>query len=261
MKKSVIGVFDSGIGGLTVLRELIKMFPHEDFLYVADQGHCPYGTKTPEQISERVKKVTGFLVSQNAKAIVIACNTASVRIASAREVTSVPVISVIQPTCKRAVQLTKNKKVAVLATRSTINSGVYQSLLEKSGITPVPLACSEFVEILENCTFDSPQGRAIVRGKLLEIKDGGMDVLIHGCTHFSLLEPQMREVLGDVTYVACGRPTGEELYRVLKENNLFCGGGGAGCVRILTTGSVEMAEKSMKWFKAAHTTVKKAVIE
>ena len=133
-KKQPIGVFDSGIGGLTVLEKLIQTFPNEDFLYVADQGHCPYGTKSQQEVGDRVEKVARYLVEHGAKAIVIACNTASLQIARARAITDVPVISVIQPTCAKAVSLTKNKKVAVLATVGTIRSGKYQQLLQEAGV-------------------------------------------------------------------------------------------------------------------------------
>lgn len=256
---SPIGVFDSGIGGLTVLEQLVKMFPHENFLYVADQGHCPYGTKTPEEIGNRVEKITRYLLSRKVKAIVIACNTASVRIARARAVTDIPVISVIDPTCAKAVGTTKNRKIAVLATESTIKSGVYQDMLIKSGVTPVPLACSEFVDYLEN--GGAVSGEKIVRDKLSQIKDCGMDTLIHGCTHFSLLEEEMKKVLGDINYIACGQPTGEYLKQILTQKNLVTGFTGNGTVEIYTTGDASRAEKTISWFKPAHSPLKRIEIE
>lgn len=257
-----IGVFDSGIGGLTVLEELIKKFPNEKFIYVADQGHCPYGTKTPEQISERVEKVTSFLLGKGAKAIVIACNTASVRIAAARALTDKPVISVINPTCERAVQSTKNNRVAVLATLSTINSATYQNLLKEAGVTPVPLACGEFVDFLENSDLNDPSGDKIVSSKLQAIKDSGIDVLIHGCTHFSLLEDRMRAFLGDkITYVACGAPTADYLEKILVEKQLLSYPNSEGSVIIYTTGDKDKAERSMKWFKPAHPPVQHVDID
>lgn len=251
-----IGVFDSGIGGLTVLEELIKMFPNENFLYVADQGHCPYGTKTAEQVGERVAKVSKFLVDQGAKAIVIACNTASLRIDYARKVTSVPVISVIEPTCNKAVSLTKNGKIAVLATIATINSGTYQRMIEQQGKTPVPLACSEFVDFVEHHDLTDPLGKQIVATKLAQIVNSGVDTLIHGCTHYSLLQPQMEEILGKINYVACGAPTGEALGSILKQYNLNTTSTEHGSAIIYTTGSVQNANATMKWFTAPHQAVK-----
>lgn len=255
-----IGVFDSGVGGLTVLETLIRMYPRENFIYVADQGHCPYGTKTPEQIGDRVEKITKFLISRNVKAIVIACNTASVRIARARAVTDIPVISVIDPTCAKAVKTTQNGKVAVLATISTIESGVYQNLLKKAGVSPVPLACSEFVDFIERGGSEA-EGEKIVRGKLEQIKDAGMDTLIHGCTHFSLLENEMRKVLGDISYIACGEPTGETLRQILSDRGLLNLSHQKGTVKIYTTGSVENAQRSMGWFRAEHLPLQHIDIE
>ena len=260
-KKQPIGVFDSGIGGLTVLEKLIQTFPNENFLYVADQGHCPYGTKSQQEVGDRVEKVARYLVEHGAKAIVIACNTASLQIARARAITDVPVISVIQPTCAKAVSLTKNKKVAVLATVGTIRSGKYQQLLQEAGVTPVPLACSEFVDFVESHDVDDPAGEALVAGKLAEIRNEGFDTLIHGCTHFSLLEPQMRKVLGDIRYVDCGTPTSEYLANYLKEHALETASTEKGKVQIFTTGSVENANATMKWFRAEHAPVAHVEIE
>ena len=253
--KRPIGIFDSGIGGLTVLEQMIKLYPNENFYYVADQGHCPYGTKTPEQIGERVYKVASHLASKGAKAIVIACNTASIHIAEARKATDVPVVSVIQPTCQHAINTTKNNKVAVLATIATINNGIYQQLLTDANVTPVPLRCSEFVDFVENNDLNDPKGDKIVADKLAEIKDEGFDTLIHGCTHFSLVEPQMRKVLGDINYVACGEPTGKYLGEILAKQGLLNDSTEKGTVEIYTTGSVENALANMKWFKAEHKPV------
>lgn len=254
-RKQPIGVFDSGIGGLTVLEQLIKKFPNENFIYVADQGSCPYGTKSPCEIAERVESITSFLLARNVKAVVIACNTASVHIERAKSLTSKPVIGMIEPTCERAVQLTENKKIAVLATAATIESTAYQKLLEKSGITPVPLACGEFVELLES-GFCGLSVEDIVRNKLRQIENAGMDVLIYGCTHFSLLEPQVTKALGGVKCVACGQPAAELLEKVLNENRLENTVNSKGKVELYTTGSVIKAAETMKWFSCPHAPVR-----
>ena len=257
-----IGVFDSGIGGLTVLEELIKRFPNEKFIYIADRKYCPYGIKTAEQIRGRVQKVTSFLLNKAVKAIVVACNTSSVHISSARELTDKPVIGVIEPACANAVKVTKNKRVAVLATLSTVNSGIYQKLLAKEGITPVTLACGEFVDFLENNGVDDPSGEKIVAQKLQALKDSGIDTLIHGCTHFSLLEGHMRKVLGDkITYISCGAPTADCLEKILYKNNLLGYQNGKGSVIIYTTGDRDRAEHSMKWFASPHSPVQHVDID
>lgn len=251
-----IGVFDSGIGGLTVLEQLIKELPNEKFIYVADKGHCPYGTKTSAQISARVQKITSFLLEKQVKAIVVACNTSSVHIQAATSLTNKPVISVIQPTCARAMQVTRNKRVAVLATLSTIRSGIYQRLLKRAGIVSLPLACGEFVDFLENCDISDPTGDRIVGDKLRPLRCSGIDVLIHGCTHFPLLEPRMRKILdSSITYVASGAPTAEYLEKILAQNNLLNAQACKGNVIIFTTGNADRVADSMKWFKANHSPV------
>lgn len=246
-----IGVFDSGIGGLTVLEELIKRFPGEDFVYVADQGHCPYGTKTDEQIISCVYKVVDYLLKQNVKAIVIACNTASLFVDKVKAYVNIPVISVIEPTAAYASRVTKNKKIAVLATIATIKKGAYQNRLSKLGIEVYPLAASEFVDFVENHDLNDPLGDEIVSKKLEELKNSNIDTLIHGCTHFSILEDKMRKVLENINYVACGYPTSLELENILKEKDIFNNSINQQ-VKIYTTGSVENAVNTMKWFKAKH---------
>ena len=251
--KKPIGVFDSGIGGLTVLEKLMEKFPNEDFIYVADQGHCPYGTKTEEGIKECVLNVGKYLIAKDVKAIVIACNTASLFIKYLQEITEIPVISVIEPTCMAAINKTENKKVAVLATIATINKGAYQALLKENNVTPFGVACSEFVDFVENYELTDPLGQEIVSKKLEELKDKGVDTLIHGCTHFSLLEPQMKNVLGEINYVACGEPTSEKLFEILKEKELLrLEENNNRYVKIGTTGSKENALMNMKWFKKEH---------
>ena len=255
--KKPIGVFDSGIGGLTVLEKLMEKFPNEDFIYVADQGHCPYGTKTFDGIKECVLNVGKYLIAKDVKAIVIACNTASLFIKYLQEITDIPVISVIEPTCMAAINKTKNKKVAVLATIATINKGAYQTLLKENNVTPYGVACSEFVDFVENHELTDPLGQEIVSNKLQELKDKGVDTLIHGCTHFSLLEDQMRNVLGDINYVACGEPTSERLYEILKEKDLLNNDDNhERYVQINTTGKKENALMNMKWFKKEHEPIK-----
>lgn len=250
-----IGVFDSGVGGLTVLQELTRQLPRENFVYVADKGHCPYGTKTPEEIAERVQKVTRFLLSKQVKAIVIACNTASAQIQSARELTDIPVISVIEPTAAYAAHVTKTKKVIVLATQATIDSGIYQHILWERGVTAIPLACGEFVDFIENHEISEPMGWRLVADKLKAVKGKGADVLIHGCTHFSLLEGQMRSAMGDnINYIACGTPTAGYLSKLLKERDLLSVEKGSQ-VEIYTTAGVPETERAMGWYRSPHLPV------
>lgn len=243
-----IGVFDSGVGGLTVLDKMIEQMPCEKFLYVADQGYCPYGIKSKEQIASRVVSVGKFLLSKGVKAIVIACNTASLYIDELRKITDIPVISVIEPTCLEAISLTKTKEVAVLATKATIEKGKYQHMLEEYGIKPYGIACSEFVDFVEQGDLTNPIGQKIVDEKIKTLLATNVDTVIHGCTHFSLLEPFMIETLGAKHYVACGKPTCERLKKILMDKNILNLSNDEKTLIIYTTGNKRNTIKTMKWF-------------
>jgi glutamate racemase len=247
--KKPIGVFDSGVGGLTVLEKLVKMYPGENFIYVADQGYCPYGTKTKEEIEQRVLTVGKYLLSRGVKAIVIACNTASLFKQSLQNITDIPVISVIEPTARLACQLTKTKKVAVLATNATIKNGKYQRILEENGMEVFPVPASQFVDIIESNEMNTEATLKTVTEKLAPLQNKGIDTVIHGCTHFGLLEFQMKKVLPDVTYVECGYPTSIILENVLQlsKDNVA-----KGSVEIYTTGKRNDFEAKIKWFTIPH---------
>ena len=247
--KKPIGVFDSGVGGLTVLEKLVKMYTGENFIYVADQGYCPYGTKTKEEIEQRVLTVGKYLLSRGVKAIVIACNTASLFKQSLQNITDIPVISVIEPTARLACQLTKTKKVAVLATNATIKNGKYQRILEENGMEVFPVPASQFVDIIESNEMNTEATLKTVTEKLAPLQNKGIDTVIHGCTHFGLLEFQMKKVLPDVTYVECGYPTSIILENVLKlsKDNVA-----KGSVEIYTTGKRNDFEAKIKWFTIPH---------
>lgn len=247
--KKPIGVFDSGVGGLTVLEKLVKMYPGENFIYVADQGYCPYGTKTKEEIEQRVLTVGKYLLSRGVKAIVIACNTASLFKQSLQNITDIPVISVIEPTARLACQLTKTKKVAVLATNATIKNGKYQRIFEENGMEVFPVPASQFVDIIESNEMNTEATLKTVTEKLAPLQNKGIDTVIHGCTHFGLLEFQMKKVLPDVTYVECGYPTSIILENVLQlsKDNVA-----KGSVEIYTTGKRNDFEAKIKWFTIPH---------
>lgn len=261
MNKQKIGVFDSGIGGLTVLDSLIEIFPNEDFLYVGDQGHCPYGIKPEEEIKVCVRRIGRYLIDQNVKAIVIACNTASLFIDEIRKMTSIPVISVIEPTCLEAIKLSKKKQIGVIATQATINKGKYQDIITQHGYEPIGIACSEFVNFVENCELDDPIGDELVEKKLKPFKATSIDTLIYGCTHFSIMERQIKAYLGSLNYVACGMPTSLYLKTILEEKELLNEQTKLGKVEIYTTGEVDKALNNMKWFKKEHLPITKLTLE
>ena len=261
MNNQPIGVFDSGIGGLTVLDKILEVLPNEDYIYVADQGHCPYGTKKEEEIIECVLNVGKYLIAKNVKAIVIACNTASLFIKYLREITNIPVISVIDPTCMEALRISKNKRIGVLATDTTIRKAKYQEMINANGGKAFGVACQDFVTFVETKELDDPEGEKIAQRYLTQLLDKDVDTIIHGCTHFSLLEPQMRKVLGNKNYVACGEPTAKLLKEILKEKDLLNTQKHDSYVKIFTTGSVEAAINNMKWFTKDHEDIKHIDLE
>lgn len=249
MKTRPIGVFDSGVGGITVLDELIKMLPNEDFIYIADEEKCPYGTKPLEEIKQIISRIVNYLIKQNVKAIVIACNTASLFVNDLRKRTSIPIIDVIKPTSNYAISKTKNNNIGVIATNATINKGKYQEILKENNINVYPVACSEFVDFIETKDLNSSYGKTLVKEKLKDLKKTNIDTLIYGCTHFSIIESLIKEELGNnITYIACGYPTSINLYETLKTNNLLNDSNNNQKVDIYTTGNIEKTNKACSWY-------------
>ena len=212
-KTQFIGVFDSGIGGLNVLNNLVEDFPDENFLYVGDNLNVPYGIKTKEQLEEIISKIFKYFEKEEVKAIVIACNTASV--ASMNLECKVPVFRIIEPTAKNALKVSNN--IGVLATNFTIESKGYDMFLEDNmkGIKASP-----FVTIVENDTIKEEQSQKVINDILSPFK-GKIDSIILGCTHFSVLEEDVKKVLGkDIKIIdSCKAFTGV-LKQYLDENNL-----------------------------------------
>lgn len=249
MNEKPIGVFDSGVGGLTVLDELVKTLPSEDYIYVGDEANCPYGTKTNEEIEKCVVNVVTYLIKQDVKAIVIACNTASLFIDKLKTLTTIPIIDVINPTSNYASMQSKSKRIGVIATNATIKKGTYQKLLEEKNIKVYPVACSEFVDYIETKDINSNDAYMLVHQKLSCLQNTNIDTLIYGCTHFSILEKQIKEVVGkDVNYIACGYPTSIELLSILKANNLLNKSTNKSTIHIYTTGDISKTLKAMSWY-------------
>ena len=212
-KKQFIGVFDSGIGGLNVLNNLVEDFPNENFLYVGDNLNVPYGVKTKEQLEEIISKIFRYFEKEEVKAIVIACNTASV--ASMELDCKVPVFRIIEPTAKNALKVSNN--IGVLATNFTIESKGYDMFLNDNmkGIKASP-----FVTIVESDSIKEEQSQKVIYDILSPFK-GKIDSIILGCTHFSVLEEDVKNVLGqDIKIIdSCKAFTGV-LKQYLDENNL-----------------------------------------
>lgn len=220
-----IGVFDSGVGGLTVAREIMKQIPNEHVIYFGDTARVPYGSKSKETVLKFSKQIVRFLREQNVKAIVIACNTASAIALDEIEAESdIPIIGVVRPGAIAAVQATKNFKVGVIATEATIHSEIYAQYLKE--INPqaevIGKACPLFVPLAEEGLIEDPVTDEIARRYLSELIDTGIDTLIMGCTHYPLLRSTIAKVMGDgVTLVNPAYETAKSCKEMLKKHDLL----------------------------------------
>ncbi len=195
-----IGIFDSGVGGLTVLKEVVKALPQEDTIYLGDTARVPYGTKSPETVTRYSLQVTSFLVERDIKLLVVACNTASaVSLDALKNHFSIPIIGVIEPGARRAVSVTRSGKVGVIGTTATIQSSAYSKAIKKidRGIEVVTRACPLFVPLAEEGWVDNEVARLTARNYLQGLKEEGVDTLVLGCTHYPLLKGIIAEVMGD----------------------------------------------------------------
>lgn len=211
MDNRYIGVFDSGVGGLTVVKELSKAMPAERIIYFGDTGRVPYGTKTKETIIRYTKSDINFLKTFNLKMIIAACGTASsLALPEIEENSDIPLLGVVNPTVNAAVLATKNKKIGVIATPGTIKSGEYERLIKKidENIIVVNKACPMFVPLVENDYTTGEVPRIVAQDYLSCMKEAGVDTLILGCTHYPLLTDIIAEIMGkDVTLINAGRET------------------------------------------------------
>lgn len=220
-----IGVFDSGIGGLTVVRELMKILPNESIVYFGDTARVPYGTKSEKTIKEYSIHNTKFLLSHKVKTIVIACNTSSaVALTEIQSLTNLPVIGVIKPGSKAAAQITKNKRVAVIGTTATILSKAYEK--EIKAIDPTievyGKACPLFVPIVEEGWSNHKIAELAAEEYLNELKKKSIDTMVLGCTHYPLLKNTIQKVVGEnVVLVDSGVETARVVKDILENENLL----------------------------------------
>lgn len=200
MNNNGIGVFDSGFGGLTVMRALIDLLPHEDIIYFGDTARLPYGNKSPETVLRYSQEIAAYLLEQKIKVLVIACNTASACALEALQASfPIPVIGVIEPAIDAAVRVTKNQKIAILGTRTTISSGVYQKQLSARlpEVELYPLACPLFVPIVEEGYIDHPLGEMVTKEYLSKLLLHHIDTIVLACTHYPLLETLIRSQIDE----------------------------------------------------------------
>jgi glutamate racemase len=220
-----IGVFDSGVGGLSVLREIRQLLPSETLLYVADSGHVPYGEKTPEYIRERCVLITEHLLAQGAKALVLACNTATAAAAAElRELyPNLPIVG-MEPAVKPAAAATRSGVVGVLATTGTLKSARFAALLDRfaNDVRVITQPCPGLVECIESGELQAAATRELLQGYVRPLLAEGCDTLILGCTHYPFLRPLLGELVPpSVTLIDTGAAVARQLQRLLAQHDLL----------------------------------------
>ena len=250
-----IGVFDSGVGGLTVARAIIDQLPNESIIYVGDTANTPYGPRPLSEVRELALDVMDKLVDEGVKVLVIACNSASAAVLrDARERYTegrgIPVVEVIQPAVRRAVASTSNGKVGVIGTQATIASKAYDDAFAAAvDVELVSAACPSFVEFVEKGITSGPEIISAARGYLAPLKEAGVDTLVLGCTHYPLLTGALSLVMGDgVTLVSSAEETAKDLYKVLVDNDLLRTDSASPTLSFRATGDAASFEKLAKRF-------------
>ena len=223
-KDAPLGIFDSGFGGLTVARSVIDQLPHESVVYVGDTARQPYGPKPIGEVREYALECLDHLVEQGVKALVIACNSASAAmLRDARERYDVPVVEVIFPATRRAVQATRNGRIGVICTRATAESMAYDDAFAAAPhLSLITQTCPRFVEFVEAGTTSGPELLEVAHEYLDPLVEAGVDTLVLGCTHYPLLTGVISYVVGDaVTLVSSAEECAKDVYRMLAETGLM----------------------------------------
>ncbi len=224
MNDAPIGIFDSGVGGLTVVRAVLDQLPHEPVLYVGDTARSPYGPRPIAEVRAFALDVMDSLVAQNVKMLVSACNSASSAVLrDARERYDVPVVEVIQPAVRRAVAATRNGHVGVIGTQATIQSKAYEdSFAAAPHLRITTQACPRFVQFVEDGVTHGAELERTAERYLAPVRDAGVDTLVLGCTHYPMLTGVLSYVMGEaVTLVNSAEETAQDVYRVLAQHNLM----------------------------------------
>jgi len=223
-----VGVFDSGVGGLSVLGEISRLLPNESLLYVADCGHIPYGEKTPEFIRQRCVTIAGFFHKQGAKALVLACNTATVAgVAQLRALYPDWPIVGMEPAVKPAAAATRSGVVGVLATTGTLQSAKFAALLDRfaADVQVITQPCPGLVELIETGDLVSPTIRQLLQSYVDPLLAAGCDTIILGCTHYPFLKPLLREMIpASTSLIDTGAAVARQLHRLLGQRQLLAEG-------------------------------------
>lgn len=220
-----IGIFDSGVGGLTVLKAIIKALPQEDTIYLGDTARVPYGTKSPETVTRYSRQITSFLLSREIKLLVVACNTASaVSLDALKKNFPIPIVGVIEPGARRAAAATRTGRVGVIGTEGTIRSSAYAKAIKRinPGIEVITRACPLFVPLAEEGWVDNEVARLTAATYLDGLREDGVDTLVLGCTHYPLLKSIIAETMGEgVTLVDSAEETASTVAEILSKKQLL----------------------------------------
>lgn len=224
-KQAAIGVFDSGLGGISVLHEIRRLLPSESLIYIADSAHVPYGEKSPEFIVQRSVAISDFLLAQPVKAIVVACNTATAAAVTELRLRWPEVIIVgMEPAVKPAVKASLTGKIGVLATTGTLRSARFAALLERfaNDVQVITQPCPGLVELIETGQLESPTTRALLSGYVEPLLQAGCDTLILGCTHYPLVKPLLQSLVpSHVQLIDTGEAVARRLQSELIKQNLL----------------------------------------
>lgn len=217
--KQPIGIIDSGVGGLTVAKEVMRQLPNENIIYLGDTSRCPYGPRLGEEVKAFTWELTNFLLTKEIKMLIIACNTATaVALEEIRNELSIPVLGVISPGARTAIKKTTNQIIGVIGTEGTIKSRAYEKTLKEinKNVVTHSLACPKFVPLVESGEFEGALAEKIVTQTLQPLKAYDMDTLILGCTHYPHLEPIIQRVMGErVKVISSGDETAREASTIL----------------------------------------------
>jgi len=241
-----VAMFDSGVGGLTVLHECLVSLPQEDFVYLGDTAMFPYGDKDPDELRARIRRISEMLLDRGAKLVVIACNTAtSVGADVTREVAAergVEVVPVVEPQAEIAAAITANARVGVLATPNTVESGAYRHALEAigRGLDVIEVAAPDLAPFIQDGSLFDEETMTMARSYCRPLKEADVDTLILGCTHYPLVAPMLQRILGrDVRLVSGGHAVAAAVQRTLESAGLARESRGEGSYDFLCTGDCE----------------------
>ncbi|MDD4957637.1 MAG: glutamate racemase [Candidatus Omnitrophica bacterium] len=258
-----IGIFDSGVGGLTAVRSIRKLLPGEDIIYFGDTARVPYGNKSKETITRFTSEIMSFLLKKDIKMAVVACNTASsLSLTFLKRAYRLPVVGVIVPGVKEAVKATKNHKIGVIGTNSTILSGSYERELRR--VSPraklYTKACPLFVPLVENGMTSDPVTRMVSEKYLKTMRKRKVDTLILGCTHYPLLRKTIADTMHDIVLIDSSSAVAKEVKKIIKDNGLGCFPRKKGRIKCFVSDDPTGFDRTARFFLGEYISAKKVAL-